>query len=205
MSLVHRKPALESLLEPLHSLLASFRTDDEISGELVEMVGFDNIDLSMELVAKRKQAVTEITAYLQGPAESSPSQRPNGRAKGKQKEGTLFPFIFDINEAELLPVTLEFVISESSGVQVLSPEDARRRMEETLRYNAARPLFTGTAVSSPESMAIDLEPDAYVTSKTRRKYSLTSTHHPLSFRATYYHTQGRNICCRWVLLQMHTR
>lgn len=29
----------------------------------------------------------------------------------------------------------------------LDPEAARRRMEETLRSNAARPLYTGTAVS----------------------------------------------------------
>ena len=69
------------------------------------MVGFDNIDLSMELVAKRKQAVTEITAYLQGLAESSPSARPNGRAKGKQKEGTLFSPILEVSEAQLLPGT----------------------------------------------------------------------------------------------------
>ncbi|KAJ7283771.1 Sec63-domain-containing protein [Mycena rebaudengoi] len=32
----------------------------------------------------------------------------------------------------------------------LSEEDARKRMEESFRQNAARPLFTGTAVTAPE-------------------------------------------------------
>ena len=36
-------------------------------------------------------------------------------------------------------------LSAASGV--LDPEEAKRRIEETLRANAERPLFSGTAVS----------------------------------------------------------
>ena len=86
------------------------------------MVGYDNIDLSMELLADRREAVQQIAAYLQSPPEIISSAPVTVRGKGKGKDvGT-------------------------SGVEVLNSEDARRRMEETLRANAARPLFTGTAV-----------------------------------------------------------
>jgi antiviral helicase SLH1 len=36
----------------------------------------------------------------------------------------------------------------SAVIASLAPQDVRRRMEETLRANASRPLFTGVAVSS---------------------------------------------------------
>ncbi|OJT11665.1 hypothetical protein TRAPUB_11807 [Trametes pubescens] len=83
------KPDVEHLLPSLVSLLSSTKPDDAISEELVEMIGFDNIELSMQLLANRKDAVRELTAFLSGDS-SQPQpparQQPNGRSKGKQRE-----------------------------------------------------------------------------------------------------------------------
>ncbi|RPD67035.1 Sec63-domain-containing protein [Lentinus tigrinus ALCF2SS1-7] len=126
------KPELEHVLEPLLVLLSSSRANDAISEELVETIGFDNIELSMELLEKRQEAVEEISAYLHASERSAQSTAPvhtvqvNGRNKGKQREAA------------------------SSGLDSLDPDEARRRMEEALRANAERPLFTGTAHDAPE-------------------------------------------------------
>lgn len=92
-SSIHRKPALEHVLEPLLTLLSSSKANDAISEELVETVGFDNIELSMELLEKRQEAVQQISAYLHGRMQSTqlPAQtiQANGRSKGKQREGNM--------------------------------------------------------------------------------------------------------------------
>ncbi|KAI0335591.1 Sec63-domain-containing protein [Cubamyces sp. BRFM 1775] len=123
------KPDVEHLLPSLVSLLSSSKPDDAISEGLVEMIGFDNIELSMQLLANRQDAVRELSVYLQGGQSASrPSEPPqtNGRSKGKQREETSF------------------------HLDQLDPAEARRRMEEALRANAERPLFTGTAHDAPE-------------------------------------------------------
>ncbi|KAI0775993.1 Sec63-domain-containing protein [Trametes elegans] len=125
------KPDVEHLLPSLLSLLASSRPDDAISEELVEMIGFDNIELSMQLLAKRQDAVTALTNYMTGREQESQPPQPvptNGKSRGKQKE-----------------------VSTAQYDQ-LDPAEVRRRMEETLRANAERPLFTGTARDAPEAL-----------------------------------------------------
>ncbi|KAI0638306.1 Sec63-domain-containing protein [Trametes polyzona] len=123
------KPDVEHLLPSLVSLLSSSKPDDAISEELVEMIGFDNIELSMQLLARRQDAVRQLTAYLSGgPSQPRPARtQPNGRSKGKHRQA-------------------------ASQLDELDPAEARRRMEETLRANAERPLFTGTAHDAPEAL-----------------------------------------------------
>ncbi|KAI9056561.1 Sec63-domain-containing protein [Trametes sanguinea] len=125
------KPEIEHVLPSLVSLLSSHKPDETISEELVEMIGFDNIELAMQLLAKRQEAVRELSLYLQGGSSPSrPSERKpsTARTKGKQRDGA------------------------TSQVDQLDPAEARRRMEETLRANAERPLFTGTAHDAPEAL-----------------------------------------------------
>ncbi|OSX59244.1 hypothetical protein POSPLADRAFT_1048584 [Postia placenta MAD-698-R-SB12] len=85
---IFRKPNIEPLIPSLLTTLSSERQDDDISGELVEAIGFDNIELATDILVNRRQIVRE----------------------------------------------------------------ARRRIEETLRANASRPLFTGTADNAPETL-----------------------------------------------------
>lgn len=46
-------------------------------------------------------------------------------------------------------VSYIYLLKVGHALNSLSPEDARRRMEKNFRENAARPLFSGTAVNSP--------------------------------------------------------
>lgn len=87
-----RVPQLEHVLEPLLSLLSSEQTNDAISEELVEIIGFDHMDLSTELLERRADARDQISAYLPSGiqvAESAPFPQVlhNGSGKGKQREG----------------------------------------------------------------------------------------------------------------------
>ncbi|KAF9247180.1 Sec63-domain-containing protein [Melanogaster broomeanus] len=108
------------VLEVLADLLSSSRTNDAISTEVAELVGFDNIELVMELLESRSSAAKELSHYLY----SRKHQNTTGASS-----------------------------QLSTGVSVsLAPEDARRRIEETLKANSARPLFTGVAQDAPEAL-----------------------------------------------------
>lgn len=78
------------------SLLSSAKPNDAISEELVEMIGFDNIELSMQLLANRKDAVRELKVFLSGGSsqpQPPPREHPNGRSKGKQKQSTIYSLL----------------------------------------------------------------------------------------------------------------
>ncbi|KAF7355212.1 putative helicase mug81 [Mycena sanguinolenta] len=100
----------EPLLESLYSTLSQPR-DHDVSGEVAEAVGYEDMDLIMEILQNRETLVKQLQEFRQsvsGPSHSDPA------------------------------------------LSSLSAVDARRRMEETLRKNAARPLFSGTAEAGPE-------------------------------------------------------
>lgn len=44
-------------------LLSSSRTDDEISGEVAELVGFDQIELVTDLLESRRSAAKEVSTF----------------------------------------------------------------------------------------------------------------------------------------------
>lgn len=61
----HRKPQIEPLLQPLNSLLSSSRPNDSISEELAEMIGFEEIELVMEILSERDSICQEVFTYSQ--------------------------------------------------------------------------------------------------------------------------------------------
>ncbi|KAG9317584.1 Sec63-domain-containing protein [Chiua virens] len=110
-------PVAKTSLSKNTQLLSSSRTEDAISGEVAELVGFDQIELVTDLLGSRYSAAKELSLY------SDP----------RKKEAN------------------DMVSQPSKEVSVsLAPEDARRRIDETLKSNAARPLFTHTAQEAPE-------------------------------------------------------
>lgn len=79
------------------------------------------------------------------------------------------------------------------GSVSLAPEDARRRVEETLKVNAARPLFTGTAVSFA-LWKLDQLPTSI--SKKPRKFCPTSIPPGLiPVAEVFYRSTEASICC----------
>ncbi|KAJ6539226.1 Sec63-domain-containing protein [Mycena capillaripes] len=104
------KPNVEPLLESLYSILSQPRHHD-VSGEVAEAVGYEDIDAVMEILQNRETLVKQLEEFRHSESGASHSA------------------------------------PDSSS---LSAEDARKRMEETFRKNAARPLFSGTAEAAPE-------------------------------------------------------
>ncbi|KAJ6516016.1 Sec63-domain-containing protein [Mycena sanguinolenta] len=100
----------EPLLESLYSILSQPR-DHDVSGEVAEAVGYEDMDLIMEILQNQETLMKQLQEFRQSVSGPSHSDR---------------------------------------ALSSLSAVDARRRMEETLRKNAARPLFSGTAEAGPE-------------------------------------------------------
>ncbi|KAG6378847.1 Sec63-domain-containing protein [Boletus reticuloceps] len=113
------KPGSHHTLHVLVEVLSSSRTDEEISGKVVELVGLDQVELVEDLLKSRRSAAKDLSRYLNSRYE----QQANASANSQPSIG--------------IPVSL-------------APEDVRRRVEETLEANAARPLWTGTAQEAPE-------------------------------------------------------
>jgi hypothetical protein len=62
-----RKSNVEPLFPTLHSTLSSSRPNDGISGDIAELIGFDDIELVMEILDNRAsivQAVSTIMVFL---------------------------------------------------------------------------------------------------------------------------------------------
>jgi len=118
------------MLDSVRSILSSGRPDDAISGELAELLGFDELELVTDILNNRDQFFEEPRVIN----EQIPDPLPS---KGKGKETGNLPPI----------VTEEPAHSAVSDPRSLAPDQVRRRMEEQLQANASRPLFTGTAVS----------------------------------------------------------
>ncbi|KAK7470778.1 putative steryl acetyl hydrolase mug81 [Stygiomarasmius scandens] len=57
------KSNVERLLEPLLSTLSSDRRDEDISAELAELIGFEDIELVMEIIHNRSMFVEALRHY----------------------------------------------------------------------------------------------------------------------------------------------
>lgn len=69
-----RLPDAKNLRSSIHAVLWSSRPNDAISGELVDLVGFDNIEMVAELIANREvvtQEVIETAMYLLAATQSN--------------------------------------------------------------------------------------------------------------------------------------
>lgn len=60
-----RNPQIESLFLSLNSLLSSSRPNESISEELAEMIGFENIDLVLEMLDGRESICYEVISHCQ--------------------------------------------------------------------------------------------------------------------------------------------
>ncbi|KAH8106105.1 Sec63-domain-containing protein [Cristinia sonorae] len=112
LSRILAQPSSSALLEPLNTILCSDRPNEVVSEEVAELLGFDVIELIMDVLNERHNLSRELAEYLKKP------EGPQATAR---------------------------VQNDS-----LDPDAARRRMEETLRANAERPLFSGTVEDLPE-------------------------------------------------------
>ncbi|EKM59388.1 uncharacterized protein PHACADRAFT_137065 [Phanerochaete carnosa HHB-10118-sp] len=119
MTTLLSKSQAAPLLVSLQSLLSSSRPNESISEELADIIGFEDIELAMEILESRSSLNREITQYF-----------ANNSSSGFRKVAPDAAFNIDQNGFD--------------------EESARMRMEEALRANAVRPLYTGIAHDGPE-------------------------------------------------------
>ncbi|KZP12110.1 Sec63-domain-containing protein [Athelia psychrophila] len=126
LSKLINKPNIEPLLPTVQSALSSTRENEVVYGELLELIGYEDMEFVMEIMENRASVVQELTAYSAGGQTHSGTLPPTSTRKGKGKQ------------------------HEDHGVKVLTHAQARKQMEKQFRENAARPLFTGTAQAAAE-------------------------------------------------------
>lgn len=90
----------------------------------------------------------------------------------------------------------------SAPIASLAPQDVRRRMEETLRANASRPLFTGISVSL---ISQGRETLLKISRKRPQKCFHMCTLHPLWCKVARFHNSVPSTYFQWGLPDMTTR
>ena len=111
--------------------------------------------------------------------------------------------------------TNQFIYSISDDGANLTYVDAKRRMEETLRHNAERPLFAGPAVSYFSShvtwrsfMSFSLAGACSRSSTPRLQFSSLSGQYTLSFGQKVYASSGDHSPhprCMWAVVLQSPR
>ncbi|KIJ37410.1 hypothetical protein M422DRAFT_260076, partial [Sphaerobolus stellatus SS14] len=133
-------PHVSPIIPALSRILSSPKKDDEISEELVELLGFDALDLVMEIIGNRMPL-----SYKLAIVDNEPVNSGKGAGAGRSGKGT------PLNQSgRATPRGKGKKFQQGNGSLDFNPEEARRRMEKAFEANAARPLFTGTAAPAPE-------------------------------------------------------
>ncbi|KAJ8086483.1 putative steryl acetyl hydrolase mug81 [Marasmius tenuissimus] len=128
--ILHLRHDADSLLYTLRTILSSNHSDDDVSTELAETIGFENIELVMQILGSRADVLGEIDRYL-----------------AKQSNGSGH---------------------DTLGAISLDPLAARQRIEQQLRENASKPLFTG--ITLPEA---EILPHVYTSSSMSQNNKLS--------------------------------
>jgi len=110
MSKLLSEVKLQPILSHLHAALASPASNETISEDLFDMIGYDDMDMIVEILDKRSHIAAELEIALKRP------QDPTAAIDGH---------------------------SVPDRGANLTQTAAKRRIEETLRHNAERPLFEG--------------------------------------------------------------
>jgi hypothetical protein len=193
----------KAVVEDISSLLSSTRPDDAISGELADLVGFEDIELVAELLTSRSYFVDAVSVAINfiafdhshclvvwvGTNDGGTFNRYGGENAGNR-------------QSVLLNITYSSLTWASAAINSLAPQDVRRRMEETLRANASRPLFTGIAVSLISQLR---EISLKISSKRPRKCFHTCTLHPLWYKAACFHNSVQSSYFHSGVLEITTR
>lgn len=193
----------KAVVEAISSLLSNTRPDDAISGELADLVGFEDIELVAELLTSRSYFVDAVSVAINlialdhsrnlvvwiGTNDGGTSNRYGGENASYR-------------QSVLSNITYSSLTWASAAIDSIAPQDVRRRMEETLRANASRPLFTGIAVSLISQLR---EISLKISSKRHQKCFHTCTLHPLWCKAACFHILVQNSYFHSGLLEITTR
>ncbi|KAG8892618.1 hypothetical protein FRC00_011820 [Tulasnella sp. 408] len=144
------KQNLQPLLSNLATTLLSNKSDDAITEEILELLGFEEMDLVSDVIRDRKALSGTGVAPKSDPlAQDADALMERGFGKrgkkGRHKHA-----------------------NHDDGKIALNSADAKQRIQDQLAANAAKPLFSGTA--GPEA---EVYPHVYTSSVNQ---SLTSSY-----------------------------
>lgn len=154
-------PNIFPSLRPLLTIISSSQTNDEISAQLVELIGFNEIALVVDILENRslvKEKVghdvfqslkcswhshSKLELYL----TTSPDAVTGGRELSNNQLRCKCLELFFESKLNYEP---SFLVDKHA----LSNQNARKRMQEQLRSNSARPMFSGVAVCTVQLMKV---------------------------------------------------
>ncbi|KAF8639907.1 hypothetical protein AX17_001158 [Amanita inopinata Kibby_2008] len=120
-----QEPRFSQLTDLLIAILSSPRSTDEISEELVELMGLENIELVTDILRERTLVLEELSDnIMQRSRPDIPQRVPSNDRSAIVTDQMLH----------------------------LSPEEARRRMGDAYRQSATRHLFSGVQHDTPERL-----------------------------------------------------
>ncbi|KAG8919044.1 hypothetical protein FRC00_011818, partial [Tulasnella sp. 408] len=151
------KQNLQPLLSNLATTLLSNKSDDAITEEILELLGFEEMDLVSDVIRDRKAVGQEAS---HGPQDARSFLMLSGTG-GAPKSDPL------AQDADAL-MERGFGKRGKKGRHKHANHDAKQRIQDQLAANAAKPLFSGTA--GPEA---EVYPHVYTSSVNQ---SLTSTY-----------------------------
>ncbi|KAF8812579.1 Sec63-domain-containing protein [Phlegmacium glaucopus] len=120
MTALYSKPLIFPSLQPLLTIISSPQTNDEISAQLAELLGFNEIALIVDILDNRSLVREELELYL----NKSQDVITSGLESSNNQRGL--------------------------DKQALSNQNARKRMQEQFKSNSARPMFSGIAEAAQE-------------------------------------------------------
>ncbi|KAF8974332.1 Sec63-domain-containing protein [Flammula alnicola] len=82
LSALYKKPDADHLIQSLLPILSSNRTNEEISGELAELLGFDEIELIMGILDDRGSATEQLNEYMARWKPATSVDQDQGRQSG---------------------------------------------------------------------------------------------------------------------------
>ncbi|KAI0321843.1 Sec63-domain-containing protein [Amylostereum chailletii] len=129
------KPNVEALLGPLREILSSSRSTEAISEELSDLIGFDDIELVMDILQNRDGVAVDVGVLT----------RTTGCPLTFQNSLSACNAMLTKHRRIEKRLTIHLRL-----VGFLSAADAKRRMEATFREKASRPLFLADALPAPE-------------------------------------------------------
>lgn len=152
MHLCHSRELHDETTSSIYTLLSSAQTNESIAEALVDLIGLDKIHLIPEILQYRSELLDKVLNSLLVSSRMTLYHHQIGSLMGQHTTGSL-------RANENVTKQDRHRKYEDSGIKLegtelykghditISLTRAKQRMEDTLRVNAARPLFSKTAVN----------------------------------------------------------
>ena len=142
-------------MRPLLTIISSPQLNDEISAQIAELIGFDEIALVVDILENRSLVKEKVGEDVFQPVKCS------WHSKLELYLNTSLDTVTSSRELSNNQLRCKCLKSSSSQISsilvdkhALSNQNARKRMQEQFKSNSARPMFSGVAVCAVLSIKV---------------------------------------------------